>query len=790
MDNNSLKIACSGCGASLQYSAADQALKCPYCGSTTTIPNEAEDVPATAEAIFPLTVELAALTDAVYEHLAGGDMTPDHLLEHATFTKKDRFYVPAFVFHGAFEATWTASFGYDRQEHYTDYQTRYENGHSRQVAVTKTRTVTDWRPVNGTDNGSFGVVAYAGKRLFGWPQQVLTLIERASGKELVPYDPSYTTGFEVDNFEATESDVYTERGKPLINELIDASVRRHAQGDRQKDWHWTADIQKEAVTALVPVCHAVYEFEGKSYNVWVSGYDVSKVVADTLPVDTGRQKAVNLSFIPFAIAVLAGGFAVFGLNSSWGLPLATAAGALTFGFLRRNAIIAYSHRIRKSLLARRRAAEHGTASSIDDRVPTGRPWLANTSHDKWLVPLLAVACLLIPVIPRELPQGTSQEVAVTSDGTASDSNSGSLSSALGSEPAGTGAGATTTDSPATAPSTAAAPVQEPIQASPQPTAEAETAGATSTPAPEQPTVASDAAAPEGVAQPSEASSAGQAMSSRATMDQLQASAVGRVVQLAQADQWGDVDKAVERLKESGGTTEGGDRREARLANEQGLAQLKQGNLDGALAIFQRGATADPGDVEVQNNLAYALIQAGRDNEAVAVLTHVLSLAPDRTSAWANLAEAAAPADTETSVSTLKLALHFSANRSRTIAVLHQTAQTSESPQFRTAAMKVLSSLESVPTLAAADASPVRASVPGQVRPARSDSEAHASNQVGEALRQMLDEGRQCYERKEFSCAITSATNVLRLNPSSNEAQELKTQAEAAQAQAVQGIQIN
>jgi tetratricopeptide (TPR) repeat protein len=280
------------------------------------------------------------------------------------------------------------------------------------------------------------------------------------------------------------------------------------------------------------------------------------------------------------------------------------------------------------------------------------------------------------------------------------------------------------------------------------------------------------------------------MSSLTAMEQLQASAVGRVVQLAQADRWGDVDSEVGRLKGSGGATEGGDRHEARLANEQGLALLKQGNLDSALAVFQRGATADPGDVEVQNNLAYALIQAGRNNEAVAVLARVLSIAPDRTSAWANLAEASAPADANTSVSTLKLALHFSANRARTIAVLQQTAQTSESPQFRTAASKVLASLESVPTLAAADASPVRSSTPGQVRPTRADSQAQASNQVGEALRQMLDEGRQCYERKEFSCAITSATNVLRLNPSSTEAQELKSQAEAAQAEAVQGIQIN
>ena len=85
MDQVSLKLICRGCGATLEYSPSEQALKCPYCGTATEIPRSQEEIPEAPELIIPLSVNETRLTDAVYEHLAGGDLTPDHLLEHATF---------------------------------------------------------------------------------------------------------------------------------------------------------------------------------------------------------------------------------------------------------------------------------------------------------------------------------------------------------------------------------------------------------------------------------------------------------------------------------------------------------------------------------------------------------------------------------------------------------------------------------------------------------------------------------------------------------------------------------
>ena len=89
--------------------------------------------------------------------MATGDYTPDELIEEATITKKERLYVPAYVYHGNYVANWTASFGYDRREEYTVHKKKYDSDTRKTYTTptTKTKTVTDWRPVSGTDTGIF-----------------------------------------------------------------------------------------------------------------------------------------------------------------------------------------------------------------------------------------------------------------------------------------------------------------------------------------------------------------------------------------------------------------------------------------------------------------------------------------------------------------------------------------------------------------------------------------------------------------------------------------------------------
>ncbi|MDR3482427.1 MAG: hypothetical protein P4L91_17150 [Burkholderiaceae bacterium] len=405
MGDESLKLTCAGCGARLAYSATHQALKCEFCGTIAEIHQEETISPRNApSSIVPLSVELTTLTDAVYEYLASGDLTPDSLLECATFTRKERFYAPAYAFPGEFDVHWTASFGYDRTEYYTVIESRTQNGQTQRVPVSKSRTVTDWNPANGADTGSFSVIAYAGKRLLGSNQAVADLLEKRSATGSVAFDPSYTSDIPMEEFGATESAAYKDRATPQINNIIDQSIRRYAQGNHQKDWHWQGNINTKGAPLYVPVCHAVYEFEGKQYNFWAHGADVSRHVADPLPVDQKRQNAIQMGFVPFTATFISAAFAIFKFDSDWTVPLVCVAAAGLYGLVRKTSIIVFSLEIRKSLLARRQAASksENEMSTVERdafaKGATKKPRMANTDYDNLVLPFLTLLFAATPFV--------------------------------------------------------------------------------------------------------------------------------------------------------------------------------------------------------------------------------------------------------------------------------------------------------------------------------------------------------------------------------------------------------
>jgi tetratricopeptide (TPR) repeat protein len=83
----------------------------------------------------------------------------------------------------------------------------------------------------------------------------------------------------------------------------------------------------------------------------------------------------------------------------------------------------------------------------------------------------------------------------------------------------------------------------------------------------------------------------------------------------------------------------GDRRAARTHLASGLALLAQDGMGAAAAdTLLKAHQADPLDVQILNDLAYAELSIGRYPSAREHLLQVLTMAPTRTSAWVNLAE--------------------------------------------------------------------------------------------------------------------------------------------------------
>lgn len=351
--SDTLQQTCPGCGAKQSFDTNQASLKCSHCGTEMAVERYKEDVPSAleADAVVPATVAVKDLRDLTHVHMTRGKHTPDDLLEKAQITETVISFVPTFLFRGNYEANWTASFGYDRQEAYTAYRT--VNG--EQQAYTAYRTVTDWRPASGVDSGSFAVKSEGGDSAH---PNAKYIAEGMSLGTLEPFSPKFVSGFPVTEFNRGPNDAFALSGEAKVKAVVDRGVKSHAQGNRQKDWRWTGKWNWESSTVLVPIAKASFEYEEKSYSVWFDGSNPSIFLGDALPQDQNRKKAIRAGFLPAAIAaagtIIAATTQIPAIGIGAGLILIA---SIIFGFLRRHAIISFSKTRRDAFLTQKRAGE-------------------------------------------------------------------------------------------------------------------------------------------------------------------------------------------------------------------------------------------------------------------------------------------------------------------------------------------------------------------------------------------------------------------------------------------------
>jgi len=353
--NSKKDFKCDACGADVTYSAEYQSLKCEFCGKITQLIQDNQVVPTSCDFVIPLQLSDKTIDVCAYEYMSSGAYTPDDIIENSRILKVEKIYAPFFRFQGQYTGTWTASFGYDRQVSYTDWE-RDANGGSR--PVTKTRTETDWSPVSGMLQGTFDLVGYAGSSL---SNGVASFLEAEMSLENSTSEPvNYVAGLEVENISQPERHVFAERVDSRYEHIVREDALSNAQGDNQRDWNWKANCTYETSSLLAPVCHVVFEYEQTQYNVWIDGANASRSMGDTLPTDLSRETSVNLSFIPLIIAVI-GTVLFFWLYGSgladqifWSFVVIGFAGL--YGYVRRSSLLGHSEKARGAILAFQKAS--------------------------------------------------------------------------------------------------------------------------------------------------------------------------------------------------------------------------------------------------------------------------------------------------------------------------------------------------------------------------------------------------------------------------------------------------
>ena len=697
--------ACNACGAEIVFEAGKQSLTCPFCGAVNQVERPEEALETSFDHIVPIAVTPQELDNRLYAYMASGNFTPDDMIEASTITRRERYYVPAFAFKVDYEATWTASFGFNKQEPYTAHRSVTRNNQTYQEAYTAYRTVTDWRPVNGVEAGIFDVAGYGGTQLAGLPLAPADLVVHAviNGNP-TEYNPSFITGFEIEGFSIPEKKVF-ESLKDEINTNIDNYVKKNAQGDKQRDWHWNARMSHNTTTYAVPICHGAFQYGDKEYNVWVGGHDVETIRADELPVDKDKKKAANIGFVPGSLGLVT----IIGSAYYWsfvGSSLITTVVALGYGYMRRKALIDYSKSIRSSLLTQMQASSQVIANlSNEEQAKVAnafqrpeRPFFAKTHKDKIILPALAAFAFFGAVVPNAVlnPMAIGQRAIARQASDQAEQEQRNATARVAQDEvdrkaAEEQASTRAQEEAAAALKAEAEKVAQTEAAAQKAEAEkvalAEASNASAQSLPTQP------ASPN--QNPNTASTAQLAIAPTATSGQIAISAGFLVVSPEESRQLltAMLQQATSAFKvsEIKGKIEAfpkpitGDRKAARKLNDQGLVALKSDDFAQALTVLKNAVATDPADVEILNNYVYTLIKAKRLQDAESEAGRLLTISPGRSSAWANLAEVYALKNkNEEAVAALVLAFQFSSNKDRTVTFLNDRASDTNSPLQATA----------------------------------------------------------------------------------------------------------
>jgi Flp pilus assembly protein TadD len=140
----------------------------------------------------------------------------------------------------------------------------------------------------------------------------------------------------------------------------------------------------------------------------------------------------------------------------------------------------------------------------------------------------------------------------------------------------------------------------------------------------------------------------------------------------------------------------GDRARARELNAKALTHMRGARYADAAPLFEAAHRADPGDAEVRENLGYALLKAGRLDEAEAALLSALEVAPRRASAWGSLAFLYAKRDRkEAAVKLLQTAYRFAGDRRKAAEAYRRQAKSDPDPKVREMLTEAIARLNQV-----------------------------------------------------------------------------------------------
>ena len=236
---------CSGCGASMSYSAEGGTLRCPFCG-TNKLQQRADHRVLAARRVVPFRVSHEMAASALRKFLGSSFWHPADLSRAALVSEMSAVYVPYWVFGAATHTHWTADSGQ------VPWGAR-----------------GNWIPVTGEHRGSYqGILIGASGALTPAETEAICPFDLSDGQT--------PAGFTYGSAAIEQFTVPRKYARPLARAGLEASeaqacARRYLVGRHR---NLKVNVRIENLTSepvLLPVWIMAYRYRQRLYRFIVNG---------------------------------------------------------------------------------------------------------------------------------------------------------------------------------------------------------------------------------------------------------------------------------------------------------------------------------------------------------------------------------------------------------------------------------------------------------------------------------------------------------------------------------------
>jgi DNA-directed RNA polymerase subunit RPC12/RpoP len=267
---------CSGCGASMSYSAKEGGLACPFCASTELV--EKKDVKTLApRRVVPMALSHEAAVSALRAWLGRGFWRPSDLSQQAVVESMKGVYVPYWVFSGETHTYWTAD-----------------------TSQTPSGASGDWYPLSGEHRGKYSGI------LIG-ASGALSTAETAA---LCPYDLSKALPPEQVDLEQCTVEQFSlprKYARPLARQSVEALESQACDVSYVPGNHRNlkVNVRIEGLSSepvLLPAWIMAYRYKDEVFRFLINGQ--TGQATGTAPVSWLKVLAVAGGFALLALLLM------------------------------------------------------------------------------------------------------------------------------------------------------------------------------------------------------------------------------------------------------------------------------------------------------------------------------------------------------------------------------------------------------------------------------------------------------------------------------------------------------